>query len=111
MLAQARARGIASRPERVALQDLPYAAGFDAVLTVDALENIPPAGWPKVLASLHRAVRPGGVIYLTVEEVEQAKIDRAFQGLCAGPARRARGDRLGRGGCRVPLLPGPRPDH
>jgi SAM-dependent methyltransferase len=85
MLAQARARGIASRPERVALQDLPYAAGFGAVLTVDAMENIPPAGWPKVLASLHRAVRPGGVIYLTVEEVEQAKSTGPSRASARGP--------------------------
>ena len=83
MLAQARARGTASRLEHVALQDLPYVAEFDAVLTIDAMENIPPEDWPLVLANLHRAVRPGGVVYLTVEEVEQAKIDQAFQGLSA----------------------------
>jgi ubiquinone/menaquinone biosynthesis C-methylase UbiE len=83
MLAQARARGIAVRLERVALQDLSYAGAFDAVLTVDAMENIPPEDWPLVLANLHRAARPGGVMYLTVEEVEQAQIDQAFQSLSA----------------------------
>jgi len=38
--AQARARGIASRLEHVAQQDLPYVAEFDAVLTVDAMEDM-----------------------------------------------------------------------
>jgi SAM-dependent methyltransferase len=83
MLAQARARGIAFGLEQVALQDLSYVAEFDAVLTVDAMENIPPEDWPLVLANLHRAVRPGGVMYLTVEEVEQAEIDQAFRSLSA----------------------------
>jgi SAM-dependent methyltransferase len=92
MLAQARARGIASRLEHVALQDLAYVAEFDAVLTVDAMENIPPEDWPLVLANLHRAVLPGGIIYLTVEEVEQAKIDLAFQSLSAQGLPAVRGE-------------------
>lgn len=78
MLAEARRRGIAFSLEHRALQDLSYAHAFDAVLTVDAMENIPPEDWPLVLANLHRAVRPGGVMYLTVEEVDQSKISQAF---------------------------------
>ena len=92
MLAQARARGIAFRLEPVALQDLSYAGEFDAVLPVDAMENSPPEDWPAVLANLHRAVRPGGIIYLTVEEVEQAQIDQAFQSLAARGLPAVRGE-------------------
>ena len=84
MLAQARARGIAVALEQKALRDLSYDRDFDAVITVDAMENVPPEDWPLVLASLHRAVRPDGVMYLTVEEVDQSRIDQAFAGL---PAR------------------------
>jgi len=39
---------------------------------------VPPEDWPLVLANLHRAVRPGGHLYLTVEEVEETEIDAAF---------------------------------
>jgi ubiquinone/menaquinone biosynthesis C-methylase UbiE len=92
MLAQARARGIALQLEQVALQDLSYAREFDAVITVDAMENIPPEDWPLVLANLHRAVRPGAVMYLTVEEVEQAEIDQAFQSLSARGLPAVRGE-------------------
>jgi SAM-dependent methyltransferase len=92
MLAQARARGIAFQLEQVALQDLSYAREFDGVITVDAMENIPPEDWPLVLANLHRAVRPGGVMYLTVEEVEQAEIDQAFQSLSARGLPAVRGE-------------------
>jgi SAM-dependent methyltransferase len=83
MLAQARARDIASRLDQIALQDLSYAREFDAVITVDAMESVPPEDWPLVLANLHRAVRPGGVMYLIVKEARQAKIDQAFESLSA----------------------------
>jgi ubiquinone/menaquinone biosynthesis C-methylase UbiE len=83
MLAQARARGIAFVLEHKALQELSYVHQFDAVLTVDAMENIPPEDWPLVLANLRRAVRPGGHLYMTVEEVDRPQIEQAFQSLSA----------------------------
>lgn len=78
MLAKARARGIATRLEQVGLQELPFDTEFDGTMTIDAMENIPPEDWPLVLANLHRAVRPGGHLYLTVEEIDQTEIDAAF---------------------------------
>jgi ubiquinone/menaquinone biosynthesis C-methylase UbiE len=78
MLAQARERGIAVALDLVRLQELPYAGEFDAVLTIDAMENIPPEDWPLVLANLHRAARSGGLLYLTVEEVDEPVIEEAF---------------------------------
>lgn len=92
MLAQARARGIAFRLEQKTLQDLPYAGEFDAVMTIDAMENIPPEDWPVVLANLRRALLPGGHIYLTVEEVDEAQIERAFAGLSARGLPAVRGE-------------------
>jgi 2-polyprenyl-3-methyl-5-hydroxy-6-metoxy-1,4-benzoquinol methylase len=83
MLAQARARGIAYSLEQNTLQDLSYVGEFDAVMTVDAMENVPPEDWPSVLANLSRAVRPGGHLYMTVEEVGQTHIEQAFRSLSA----------------------------
>ena len=92
MLVQARARGIAFSLEQVALQDMSYGHEFDAVITVDAMENVPPEDWPPVLANLHRAVRPGGLMYLTVEEVGQSYAGRAFDSLCARGLPAVRGE-------------------
>jgi 2-polyprenyl-6-hydroxyphenyl methylase / 3-demethylubiquinone-9 3-methyltransferase len=78
MLARARARGMAIALDQVRLQELPYAGEFDAILTIDAMEHVPPEDWPLVLANLHRAARPGGLVYLTVEEVAQPVIEQAF---------------------------------
>ena len=57
MLAQAQARGIAFSLEHKALQDLSYVHEFDAAITVDAMENVPPEDWPLVLADNHRTSR------------------------------------------------------
>jgi ubiquinone/menaquinone biosynthesis C-methylase UbiE len=78
MLAQARARGVAIALDQVNLQELPYTCEFDAVMTIDAMENVPPEDWPVVLANLRRAARPGGLLYLTVEEVAEPVIEEAF---------------------------------
>jgi SAM-dependent methyltransferase len=78
MLARARARGLATRLDHVGLQELDYDAEFDGSMTVDAMENVPPEDWPLVLANLHRAVRPGGHLYLTVETQDDEAIDEAF---------------------------------
>jgi SAM-dependent methyltransferase len=78
MLARARARGLATRLDHVGLQEIDYDAEFDGSMTVDAMENVPPEDWPLVLANLHRAVRPGGHLYLTVETQDDEAIDEAF---------------------------------
>jgi SAM-dependent methyltransferase len=77
MLTQARARGIAIALDQVRLQELGNVSEFDAVMTIDAMENIPPEDWPLVLRNLHRAMRPGAFLYLTVEEVAESVIEEA----------------------------------
>ena len=83
MLAQARARDIAVALHLVGLQELAFDGDFDAAMTVDAMENVFPEDWPAVLANLRRAVRPGGHLYLTVEEVPETVVDDAFADLSA----------------------------
>lgn len=83
MLAQARARDIAVALDLVGLQELAFDGDFDAAMTVDAMENVFPEDWPAVLANLRRAVRPGGHLYLTVEEVPETVVDDAFADLSA----------------------------
>jgi SAM-dependent methyltransferase len=61
------------------LQDLPYQGEFDGVLCMDAMEFVPPEEWPVVLARFHRALRPGGWLYLTVELARQDQVRAANQ--------------------------------
>jgi ubiquinone/menaquinone biosynthesis C-methylase UbiE len=78
MLGRARSRFPSVPLERVGLQELDFEAEFDAVLCIDAMENIPPEDWPRVVGNLRRALRPGGHLYLTVEQVDDDELDREF---------------------------------
>jgi SAM-dependent methyltransferase len=98
MLSRARARFPAVPLEKVGLQELDFDGAFDGVLCVDAMENIPPEDWPVVLDNLRRAVRPGGHLYLTVEEVEERELDRLLVEATARGLPVVRGEDLGEGG-------------
>jgi SAM-dependent methyltransferase len=83
MLEVAAARGLADRVEQIGLQELglesAFDRAFDGAMTVDAMEHIPPEDWPLVLSNLARAVVPGGHLYLTVEETDDATLDAAYE--------------------------------
>jgi ubiquinone/menaquinone biosynthesis C-methylase UbiE len=97
MLARARARFPAVPLERVGLQELDFDAEFDAVMCIDAMENIPPEDWPRVVGNLRRALRPGGHLYLTVEEVDDQELDRALDDATAQGLPVVRGELAERG--------------
>jgi SAM-dependent methyltransferase len=61
------------------LQDLPYQGEFDGVLCMDAMEFVPPEDWPVVLDRFHRALRPEGWLYLTVELAPAERVRAANQ--------------------------------
>jgi ubiquinone/menaquinone biosynthesis C-methylase UbiE len=92
MLAQARLKGVAVTLHAMGLQEIRFAAAFDAAMTIDAMENVPPEDWPVVLSNLHRAVRPGGSLYITVEEIPDREIERAYTGAVAGGLPAVRGE-------------------
>ena len=79
MLRHARAKYPTVHVEKLALQDLTAVAEYDGAVCIDSLELIVPEDWPLVLATLHRALMPGGVLYLTVElpETDLAKVFEA----------------------------------
>jgi SAM-dependent methyltransferase len=78
MLARARAKHPGVRLETMGLEELAFVGEFDAAMCVDAMEHVPPENWPRVLGSLRSAVRRGGFVYLSLEEVDAAELDRAL---------------------------------
>jgi SAM-dependent methyltransferase len=78
MLARARAKFPGVPTEKVGLQELDFRGEFDGVLCVDAMEFVFPEDWPRVLANLRRALRPGGHLYLTVELTDEQALERSF---------------------------------
>jgi SAM-dependent methyltransferase len=77
MLAEARRKGLADGLRQVGLQELVVTEPFEAVMTIDAMENVPPEEWPAVVVNLRRALRPDGHLYLTVEEVNEPELEEA----------------------------------
>jgi cyclopropane fatty-acyl-phospholipid synthase-like methyltransferase len=55
------------------LQEMDFQAEFDAAICIDALEHIFPEDWPGIVASFHRALKPGGRMYVTVELADVLK--------------------------------------
>ena len=98
MLARAHAKNPEVVLERVGLQELEFDGVFDAALCIDALENVAPESWPPVLANLHRAVRGGGLVYLTVEQIDSTEIDRQFAEATAAGLPAVRGETRRGGG-------------
>jgi ubiquinone/menaquinone biosynthesis C-methylase UbiE len=106
MLEQARRKGVAIRLEKTGLQELAFDGAFDAVMSVDAMENVPPEDWPLVLANFRRALRPGGHLYFTVEEIDEPIIDRAFAEGSALGLPLVRGERIDEGAAGYHFYPG-----
>jgi SAM-dependent methyltransferase len=79
MLAQAAKKFPEAKFEKVGLQELTYDSAFYGASCMDALEGFPPEDWPLVLANIHRALKPDGYFYFTVElpesEEELAKVN------------------------------------
>lgn len=100
MLARAGTKHPSARLHQIGLQELAFEKAFDAAMCIDAMEHVPPEDWPLVLANFRRALRPGGHLYLTIEEVDRQELDRAFaEEIAAGlPAVRGEDVREGTGG-------------
>ncbi|MFQ5961736.1 MAG: class I SAM-dependent methyltransferase [Candidatus Methylomirabilales bacterium] len=96
MLARARAKHPGVRLDQVGLQELAFEGEFDAALCIDAMEHVPPEDWSHVIANLRRALRPGGHLYLTVEEVERRELDRAFAEATAAGLPTVHGEDVGK---------------
>ena len=79
MLARAQEKFPAVTTEKIGLQELRFSSAFEGIICVDAMEFVFPEDWPLVLANFHRALKPGGYLYFTVELPEdQAALQASF---------------------------------
>jgi SAM-dependent methyltransferase len=92
MLEQARGRGLAAELIQVGLQELSFEAEFDAAMTIDAMENVPPEEWPLVVGNLRGALRTGAPFYVTLEESDAGPVEEAFASQTAAGLPVVRGE-------------------
>jgi cyclopropane fatty-acyl-phospholipid synthase-like methyltransferase len=79
MLARARERFPAARYEQVGLQEMDFREEFDGVICIDAMEHICPEDWPGILQGFQNALKPGGVLYLTVDLGQADETQKAYE--------------------------------
>lgn len=79
MLERARERFPEARYKKMGLQELDFHEAFEGAICIDALEHIPPEDWLPILRNFQQALKPGGVLYFTVEIAPQEEVEMAYQ--------------------------------
>lgn len=79
MLDQARIKFPTVPLEKLGLQEMDYQNVFDGAICMDAMEHICPEDWLLNLENFHRALKPTGIFYFTVEIADEKDIALAFQ--------------------------------
>lgn len=78
MLARAHEKFPSVPLEKAGLQELSHLEEFEGAICMDAMEHICPEDWLIVLGNIHRALRPKGNFYFTVELAEEEEVRAAF---------------------------------
>lgn len=78
MLRRAQAKFPEVPTEKLGLQELSFQETFDGIVCIDAMENVFPEDWPHVLRNFYRALKPHGLLYLTVE-IPEDDLPTVFQ--------------------------------
>ena len=79
MLARARERFPAARYQKMGLQEMDFREAFDGAICIDAMEHVCPEDWPGILRGFHEALKPGGVLYFTMEPGEAGEVEQAYE--------------------------------
>ncbi|MFQ5907650.1 MAG: class I SAM-dependent methyltransferase [Thermoplasmata archaeon] len=98
MAERARTKHPGVRVEVMGLQEIAFEGAFEGAMCIDAMEHVPPEEWPKVLANLRTALKAGGHLYLTVEELgDRGELDRIFAEATAAGLPTVHGEDVGDG--------------
>jgi 2-polyprenyl-3-methyl-5-hydroxy-6-metoxy-1,4-benzoquinol methylase len=68
------------RYAKMSLQEMDFQAQFDGVVCIEALEHVCPEDWPGIVVRFQKALRPGGVLYVTVDVAESGRGREAYEG-------------------------------
>lgn len=79
MLDQAHIKFPTAHLEKMGLQEMTYQDVFDGAICMDAMEHVCPEDWQPILQNFHRALKPSGTFYFTVEIADEKDVELAFQ--------------------------------
>ncbi len=67
------------RFEKMSLQELDFRAEFDGLICIDAMEHVCAEDWPDILTRFHEALKPSGLLYVTVEVADWDVVREAYE--------------------------------
>jgi len=65
--------------KKMGLQEMDFREGFDGIICMDAMEHVCPEDWPGILGRFKQALRPGGVLYFTVDLADADEKEAAYE--------------------------------
>jgi len=64
---------------QMGLQEITFQDKFDGIICMDAMEHICPEDWPVILKNFQRALKGGGMLYMTVDAENEEEDREAFE--------------------------------
>jgi cyclopropane fatty-acyl-phospholipid synthase-like methyltransferase len=65
--------------QKVGLQEMVFVDIFDGAVCMDAMEHVCPEDWLPIFHNFHRALKPQGHLYYTVEIADTDEVAEAFK--------------------------------
>jgi hypothetical protein len=79
MLSLAKARFPMVRYKKMSLQEMNFKEEFEGAICIDALEHVFPEDWPLILHRFREALKPGGVLYFTLDVSATGELEEAYE--------------------------------
>jgi SAM-dependent methyltransferase len=79
MLARAREHFPEVQYKKMGLQEMDFREAFDGIICMDAMEHVCPEDWPGILSKFREALKPGGVLYFTLDLAEADELKEAYE--------------------------------
>lgn len=79
MLARAKEHFPEAQYEKMGLQEMDFHEAFDGAICMDALEHVCPEDWPGIMRRLREALKPGGLLYFTVEVPDTQEVEASYK--------------------------------
>ena len=79
LLSHARKLYPAVRYEKMALHEMNFQNEFDGAICIEALEHVFPEEWPVIIHGFREALKPGGILYFTVDVVATDWLEEQYE--------------------------------
>jgi SAM-dependent methyltransferase len=67
------------RYEQMGMQEMAFREEFDGVICMDAMEHVSPEDYPRILRKFQEALKPGGVLYFTMDNTPSVDLQASFE--------------------------------